>query len=64
MARRSRINKVSLAPEQPEATQDSNKYIVSCENCDSVQMDLIWDTFTIGKVTDRDGSYVCPITIK
>ncbi|MFR5082224.1 MAG: hypothetical protein ACLTEE_06210 [Anaerobutyricum hallii] len=32
-------------------------------NHDSVQMDLIKDTFTIGKVTDRDGSYVCPITI-
>lgn len=26
-------------------------------------MDLIKDTFTIGKVTDSDGSYVCPITI-
>ncbi|MFR5082223.1 MAG: hypothetical protein ACLTEE_06205 [Anaerobutyricum hallii] len=28
-------------------------------------MDLIWDTFTIGKVTDRDGKkQVCPITLQ
>ena len=56
-------NQQVITPEQPEATQIPTSYIVSCKNHDSVQMDLIKDTFTIGKVTDRDGSYVCPITI-
>ena len=34
-------NQQVITPEQPEATQIPTSYIVSCENHDSVQMDLI-----------------------
>ena len=56
-------NQQVITPEQPVATQIPTSYIISCENHDSVQMDLIWGTFTIGEVTENGGSYVCPITI-
>ena len=56
-------NQQVITPEQPGATQIPTSYMVYCEDHGPVQMDLINDTFTIGKVTDSDGSYVCPITI-
>ena len=56
-------NQQVITPEQPVATQIPTSYIISCENHDSVQMDLIWGTFTIGEVTENGGSYICPITI-
>ena len=48
----------------PAMTAIPTDYIVSCEKHGAKQMDLIWDTFTIGEVTKKDGEIVCPITIK
>ena len=48
----------------PAMTAIPTEYIVSCEKHGAKQMDLIWDTFTIGEVTEKDGEIVCPITIK
>ena len=48
----------------PAMTAIPAEYIVSCEKHGAKQMDLIWDTFTIGEVTKKDGEIVCPITIK
>ncbi len=48
----------------PAMTAIPTEYIVSCEKHGAKQMDLIWDTFTIGEVTKKDGEIVCPITIK
>ncbi len=48
----------------PAMTAIPTDYIVSCEKHGAKQMDLIWDTFTIGEVTEKDGQYICPVTIK
>ena len=48
----------------PAMTAIPTDYIVSCEKHGAKQMDLIWDTFTIGEVTKKDGEIVCPVTIK
>ena len=48
----------------PAMTAIPAEYIVSCDEHGAKQMDLIWDTFTIGEVTKKDGEIVCPITIK
>ena len=55
---------VACAPEAPAATQIPMTYIVSCEKHGAKQMNLIWDTFTIGDVAMVDGKFVCPVTIK
>ena len=47
----------------PAMTAIPTEYIVSCEKHGAKQMDLIWDTFTIGEVTKKDGEIVCPVTI-
>lgn len=48
----------------PAMTAIPAEYIVSCEKHGSEMVNLIWDTFTIGEVTKKDGEIVCPITIK
>ena len=48
----------------PAMTAIPAQYIVSCEKHGSEMVNLIWDTFTIGEVTKKDGEIVCPITIK
>ena len=58
------INVECVAPEAPAATAIPTQYIVSCEKHGGEPMNLIWDTFTIGEVTKKDGEIVCPITIK
>ena len=55
---------VACVPEDPAATQIPMTYIVSCEKHGAKQMNLIWDTFTIGDVAMVDGKFVCPVTIK
>ena len=52
------------APEAPAATQIPTQYMVYCEKHGAKQVDLIWDTFEIGDVTEVEGEYVCPITIE
>ena len=47
----------------PAMTAIPTSYIVSCEKHGAKQMNLIWDTFTIGEVTEKDDQYICPITI-
>ena len=56
-------NQQVITPDQPGATQIPTSYMVYCEDHGLKEMNLIWDTLTIGKVTDSDGGYVCPITI-
>ena len=58
------INVECVVPEAPAMTAIPTDYIVSCGKHGAKQMDLIWDTFTIGEVTKKDGEIVCPITIK
>ena len=53
-----------VVPDAPAATAIPTDYIVSCDEHGAKQMDLIWDTFTIGEVTKKDGEIVCPVTIK
>ena len=48
----------------PAMTAIPTSYIVSCGKHDAMQMNLIWDTFTVGDVTKEDGKIVCPVTIK
>lgn len=52
------------APEAPAATQIPTQYMVYCEKHDPESVNLIWDTFEIGDVTEVEGEYVCPITIE
>ena len=48
----------------PAMTAIPTSYIVSCEKHGAKQMNLIWDTFTIGDVTKEGDKFVCPVTIK
>ena len=52
------------APEAPAETQIPTQYMVYCEKHGAKQVDLIWDTFEIGDVAEKDGQYICPITIE
>ena len=55
---------VACVPDVPAMTAIPTDYIVSCEEHGAKQMNLIWDTFTIGDVAMVDGKFVCPVTIK
>ena len=57
------INVECVAPEAPAATAIPTDYIVSCGKHGGEMMNLLPDTFTIGEVTEKDGQYICPITI-
>ena len=57
------INVECVAPEAPAATAIPTDYIVSCEKHGGEMTKLLPDTFTIGEVTEKDGQYICPITI-
>ena len=48
----------------PAMTAIPTSYIVSCEEHGAKQMNLIWDTFTIGEVAKEGDKFVCPVTIK
>lgn len=48
----------------PAMTAIPTQYIVSCGKHDAMQMNLIWDTFTIGEVAKEGDKFVCPVTIK
>lgn len=52
------------APEAPTATQIPMTYTVYCKDHGAKSVNLIWDTFEIGDVTEVEGEYVCPITIE
>ena len=52
------------APPTPAATQIPTQYMVYCEKHGAKPVDLIWDTFEIGEVTEEGTIYVCPVTIK
>lgn len=52
------------APEAPAATQIPMTYTVYCKDHGTESVNLIWDTFEIGDVTEVEGEYVCPITIE
>ena len=52
------------APEAPAATQIPTQYMVYCEKHGAKPVNLIWDTFEIGDVAEKDGQYICPITIE
>ena len=58
------INVECVAPEAPAATAIPTDYIVSCGEHGAMQMNLIWDTFTIGDVAKEGDKFVCPVTIK
>lgn len=47
----------------PAMTAIPTDYIVSCEKHGGEMTNLLPDTFTIGEVTEKDGQYICPITI-
>lgn len=51
------------APEAPAETQIPMTYTVYCKDHGAESVNLIWDTFEIGDVTEVEGEYVCPITI-
>ena len=57
------INVECVVPAAPAATTIPTSYIVSCEKHGSGMTNLLPDTFTIGEVTEKDGQYICPITI-
>ena len=61
------IREDNTKPKAPVATEIPTKYIVRCVTDNSghkaEHMDLLPDTFTIGEVTKKDDSYICPITI-
>lgn len=57
------INVECVAPEAPAMTAIPTQYIVSCEKHGGEMTNLLPDTFTIGEVTEKDGQYICPITI-
>ena len=52
------------APEAPAATQIPMTYTVYCKGHGTESVNLIWDTFEIGDVAEKDGQYICPITIE
>ena len=52
-----------VAPEAPAATAIPTDYIVSCGKHGGEMTKLLPDTFTIGDVAEKDGQYICPITI-
>ena len=52
------------APEAPAATQIPMTYTVYCKDHGAESVNLIWDTFEIGDVAEKDGQYICPITIE
>ena len=54
---------VACVPEAPAATAIPTEYIVSCGKHGAMQMNLIWDTLTMGEVAMVEGKFVCPITI-
>ena len=39
-------------------------YTVYCKGHGTESVNLIWDTFEIGDVAEKDGQYICPITIE
>ena len=51
------------APEAPAATQIPMTYTVYCNDHGTESVNLIWDTFKIGEVAEKDGQYICPVTI-
>ena len=57
------INVECVVPEAPAMTAIPTDYIVSCEKHGGEMTKLLPDTFTIGEVTEKDGQYICPITI-
>ena len=57
------INVECVVPEAPAMTAIPTQYIVSCEKHGGEMTNLLPDTFTIGEVTEKDGQYICPITI-
>ena len=57
------INVECVAPEAPAMTAIPTDYIVSCGKHGGEMTKLLPDTFTIGEVTEKDGQYICPITI-
>ena len=57
------INVECVVPEAPAMTAIPTEYIVSCEKHGGEMTNLLPDTFTIGEVTEKDGQYICPITI-
>ena len=57
------INVECVAPAAPAATAIPTDYIVSCGKHGGEMTKLLPDTFTIGEVTEKDGQYICPITI-
>ena len=52
------------APPAPAETQIPMTYTVYCKDHGAKSVNLIWDTFEIGDVTEVEGEYVCPITIE
>ena len=52
------------APEAPAETQIPMTYTVYCKDHGTESVNLIWDTFEIGDVAEKDGQYICPITIE
>ena len=52
-----------VAPEAPAMTDIPTDYIVSCGKHGGEMTNLLPDTLTIGEVTEKDGQYICPITI-
>lgn len=48
------------APEAPAATQIPMTYTVYCKDHGTESVNLIWDTFEIGDVAEKDGQYICP----
>ena len=57
------INVECVVPAAPAATAIPTQYIVSCGKHGGEMTNLLPDTFTIGEVTEKDGQYICPITI-
>lgn len=51
-------------PPAPAATQIPMTYTVYCKDHGTESVNLIWDTFEIGDVAEKDGQYICPITIE
>ena len=52
-----------VVPAAPAMTDIPTDYIVSCEKHGGEMTNLLPDTLTIGEVTEKDGQYVCPVTI-
>ncbi len=57
------INVECVVPEAPAMTAIPTEYIVSCEKHGGEMTNLLPDTLTIGEVTEKDGQYICPVTI-